>query len=216
MTLLSMPSIKERILGHSPASPAAPASTRQAAVAVVLKAMQDRTEALFILRATREGDPWSGHIAFPGGHQDAIDTNLQQTAERETLEEVGLNLSACCRFIGQLDSVRANPRGRNIDLVVTPFVYELLGNEAELSPNYEVAEVLWGSLNAMHSGDAHIMGEFNIAGQAVRHPGFDLHGKVVWGLTYRMLEQLFALLDPAWEPYTSPAALGQAAAHQPS
>ena len=86
------------------------------------------TDALFILRATKDGDPWSGHMAFPGGHYEVSDDSLRHTAERETWEEIGLDLTATAQYIGQIDPVRANPRGRNLDMIVTPFVYELYGS----------------------------------------------------------------------------------------
>lgn len=201
---LSLPSIADRLGSHSPAPPALGQSTRQAAVAMVLREAQGATEALFILRAARQGDPWSGQVAFPGGHQDLDDASLRQTAERETLEEVGLDLPNACRYLGQLDAVKANPRGRNIDLVVTPFVYALGQADARLKANQEVAAILWGSLAAMFSGEIHDWHEFNVAGNRFEGPGYALEGQVVWGLTYRMLDKLFALLDPRWQPHDLP------------
>ena len=55
-----------------------------------------------------------------------------------------------------------------------------------------------GSLNDMHSGDSHTMGEFLIAGEKLSYPGYGVEDEVVWGLTYRMVDQFFAMLDPAW------------------
>jgi len=37
---------------------------------------------LMIKRADREGDPWSGHMAFPGGRKDRGDSNTLVTAKR--------------------------------------------------------------------------------------------------------------------------------------
>ncbi len=170
----------------------------QAAVSVVLRPADEHTEVLFILRAEKEGDPWSGHMAFPGGHHEPDDASLRHTAERETFEEIGLDLADAGAYIGQIDPVRANPRNRKIDMVVTPFVYELRKPSSNFSPNDEVAEVLWGSLNDMHSGVSHTRGEFVVGEQSSIHLGYGVGDEVVWGLTYRMLDQFFALLDPAW------------------
>jgi 8-oxo-dGTP pyrophosphatase MutT (NUDIX family) len=64
---------------------------QQAAVAVVFReGAQRRPEVLFIKRALHPADPWSGHIAFPGGRVDLDDATVRSAAERETLEEVGL------------------------------------------------------------------------------------------------------------------------------
>ena len=49
-------------------------------------------EVLFIKRAAREGDRWTGHIAFPGGKRERDDLDDRSTSSRETREEVGLDL----------------------------------------------------------------------------------------------------------------------------
>jgi 8-oxo-dGTP pyrophosphatase MutT (NUDIX family) len=198
MSLLSIKQIRKTIDVYSPIPVQSAAAAKQAAVSVILKSTGDHTEALFILRATKDGDPWSGHMAFPGGHFEAGDASLRHTAERETWEEIGLDLVAHGNFLGEIDAVHANPRGRTLDMVVTPFVYELTTPDVSFNPNYEVANVMWGSLNDMHSGDSHTMGEFLIAGEKLSYPGYGVEDEVVWGLTYRMVDQFFAMLDPAW------------------
>ena len=45
----------------------------RAAVAIMVREARAATEMLMIRRATREGDPWSGHMGFPGGRRDAGD-----------------------------------------------------------------------------------------------------------------------------------------------
>jgi 8-oxo-dGTP pyrophosphatase MutT (NUDIX family) len=196
--MLSIAQIQQSIDDHSPKRHSIRATTRQAAVSVVLRTVEQHTEALFILRATQDGDPWSGHMAFPGGHLEDDDESLRHAAERETLEEIGLDLVKTSSFIGQIDPVAANPRGRDLDMVVTPFVYELKESDATFTPNYEVADVLWGSLNDMHSGSSHTQGEFKVQGQTVSYPGYGVGDEIVWGLTYRMLDLFFAVLDPHW------------------
>lgn len=53
----------------------------------------DRIEMLFIQRSEREGDKWSGHIAFPGGKRDVCDADDAATAARESMEEVGVDVT---------------------------------------------------------------------------------------------------------------------------
>jgi len=201
MSALTIERIKDAVSVHQPAEYELHSNTRQAAVAVVLQPVGDSTNALFILRATKDGDPWSGHMAFPGGHRDPGDQTLRQTAERETLEEIGLDLDLHGGFIGEIDPVRANPRGRDLDMIVTPFVYLLESPEVTFTPNYEVARVLWGSLTDMYNGEALTTGEFMVQGERHRYPGYDVDGEVVWGLTYRMLDQFFGIMDPQWTPH---------------
>ena len=198
--MLTFESIEKAIFVHDPVRYELHADTRQAAVAVVLRTRGDHTEALFLLRASHEGDPWSGHMAFPGGHNEPEDQHLRETAEREVREEIGLDLAVSGRFIGEIDAVRANPRGRNLDLIVTPFVYQLNDVDVSMTPNYEVADILWGSLNDMHSGESLTTGGFEIQGQHHRYPGYEVEGQIVWGLTFRMLDQFFGMIDPNWDP----------------
>ena len=198
MSLLSIDSIRTALGSHTPEEYPLRRTTRQAAVAVVLRHLGGSTEALFILRAKQQGDPWSGHMAFPGGHREPGDASLRHAAERETCEEIGLDIANRGEYLGQIDPVVANPRGRNIDMIVTPFVYALHEPGVKFSPNYEVADVLWGSLNDMHSGEAHTMGSFLVSGETLSYPGFGVGSEIVWGLTYRMLDQFFAILDPDW------------------
>jgi len=199
MTRLALEFIEACAAAHEPARAEAGAASRQAAVAAILREGEPDTEALFILRATKEGDPWSGHMAFPGGHLDPGDESLRAAAERETLEEIGLDLTTHARYVCELDHVRANPRGRNIDMVVAPFIYVLQNPDPALTPNYEVADILWGSLNDMYLGNSLTRGEFEVSGQRLSYPGYAVGEHIVWGLTLRVLDHFFSMLDPDWD-----------------
>ena len=59
-------------------------------LAAILREGPESAEVLFIRRSEQPGDPWSGHMAFPGGRQAPTDRELLDTARRETLEEIGL------------------------------------------------------------------------------------------------------------------------------
>ena len=94
---------------------------RRAAVALVLapSSTGDATLSLLLVRRSeREGDPWSGHMALPGGHAHPEDADLLHTARRETLEEVGVDLLGA-ELLGRLDDV--SPM-RSSDMTVRPFV----------------------------------------------------------------------------------------------
>ena len=198
MSILKIDSIITRLNGHQRDLEDVGDGTREAAVAAILRP-GDHTEALFILRASREGDPWSGQMAFPGGHKDPEDISIRHTAARETWEEIGLDLSRHARHLGELDQIRVRPRGRNIDMVVTPVLYVLESEPAMLNPNHEVADILWGSLDEMYSGSSRTEEIFHVGGQSQTFPGYSVGEQVVWGLTMRMLEQFFTMLNPEFE-----------------
>ena len=162
-------------------------------MAAILRPVPGDTEVLLIRRAERPGDPWSGHMALPGGHHDPEDADLRETAMRETLEEVGLDLSGR-EYLGALDDLAATARGQLVGMTITPHVFALGGELPELQPNHEVAELLWGSLGRMFRGEVDAIKELSYGGATRRLPAFDVHGRLVWGMTHSMLRSLFALL----------------------
>ncbi len=158
------------------------------------------TDLLFIRRAEKQGDPWSGHMAFPGGHSQTSDASLLAAAVRETHEEVGLDLDATATHIGALDHQRAQPRGRPLNMLIAPYVFRL-NSEPAFRPNHEVAEVVWTPLDPIVRGANHTEEERIINGSPVLFSGYRINGgHFVWGLTYRMLQSFFEVLDPNWEP----------------
>jgi 8-oxo-dGTP pyrophosphatase MutT (NUDIX family) len=199
-----MPLIRERVTGRVPRNalldagvgtlPEPPgAAMRRAAVAAVLRDGRKGPELLFIRRAEHPRDPWSGHMAFPGGREDPGDVDLLATAVRETREEVALDLESSARLLGRLDELPAVARGRRMGLTIAPFVFELTG-EIALVQNHEVAEVLWTPLEPLFRGELATSFPYEIGGQRLELPAHEIGGRLVWGLTHRMLEGLFQLL----------------------
>lgn len=193
MTRVGLEDIADR-LGRKPPSLLGRAEdTRQAAVAAILRAARGEPEVLLIRRAEHPRDPWSGHMAFPGGRHDPSDPDLLDTARRETLEELGLDLGRHARLLGMLDEIEAIARGRRTGMVIRPYVFAL-EEEPELAPNDEVAEVVWAPLAPMLRGENATTLPYRRDGLDLVLPGYDVGGRVVWGLTYEMLQRLFSLL----------------------
>jgi 8-oxo-dGTP pyrophosphatase MutT (NUDIX family) len=145
-------------------------------------------EILLILRAEREGDPWSGQIALPGGRQEAGDATLQDTAVRETLEETGIDLASSGIVLGTLDELR--PRTPTLPpIIVTPFV-AVVAHDAQVTHNEEVAESFWARWSLF--GDALTRQEsaVTIRGAEWRVPSYVVGRHVVWGMTERILRDL--------------------------
>jgi 8-oxo-dGTP pyrophosphatase MutT (NUDIX family) len=176
------------------ASSPAPAG-RHAVVAAILRESPEGAEVLLIRRAEHELDPWSGHMALPGGHGDANDASLVATAVREITEEVGLDLVGHAELLGPLPELVAVPA----QLTIFPLVFALAaGHEPEANPN-EVAEVVWTTLEHLRSPLAKSSYELAVRQQRHIFPAFDVRGRIVWGLTYRILGNLLSTLEPAIE-----------------
>jgi 8-oxo-dGTP pyrophosphatase MutT (NUDIX family) len=166
----------------------------RAAVAIVVREATDGPQVLLIRRADHPGDAWSGHMAFPGGRENPQDENLLATAIRETLEEVGLDLGQAGRLLGQLAPLPAVARGRLVGMTIVPFIFELVA-DAELLYSEEVAEAVWVPLDPLLQGQ--LRTTFAVdrdGGERMELPAHDVGGRIVWGLTYRMLDSLFELL----------------------
>lgn len=173
-----------RALGAQTPRPAA--SDPRAAVAAILRERERGPEVLLIKRAEHENDPWSGHMAFPGGRRDPVDPTIEHTAVRETLEEIGLDLETHGELIAPLDDVPTHKSG----LVVRPFVWAV-ESPPGLAPNHEVDEVHWIDLASMMRGERDTVFELDWKGERVRFPAYAVEDNVVWGLTFRMLQILF-------------------------
>ncbi len=164
------------------------AARRRAAVALVLAPSTSAALSVLLVRRTeREGDPWSGHMALPGGHAHPDDADLLDTARRETLEEVGIDLSDA-ELLGRLDDV--SPM-RSSDLTVSPFVFGVTAQRTATLSN-EVAEALWVPLDALASDALRDTREVEVRGTTLRVPAYVIDERVVWGMTFRLLERFLA------------------------
>ena len=164
-----------------------------AAVAVVLHDGAEGLEVLFIHRAVRAGDTWSGQIAFPGGRRERGDASLLATAIRETHEEIGVDLSPAER-LGVLDDLY--PRTPVLPpVVVRPFVFALTARPTFVV-NSEVQDAFWVSFLSLQAPG--VQGEV-----VVEHPGmpkrplraYRLGKHTIWGMSERILTPLISLVS---------------------
>lgn len=172
---------------------------RLAAIALVLRpgvgpVGAPDPELLMIKRAEAEGDPWSGHIACPGGRMEPGDHDLEQTAVRETWEETGVDLARDGRVLGALDDI--SPRTPTLPpIIVRPYV-AVVKPELEIVQSSEVAEAFWVPLAALRERAAWGTAMVPIRGAGERQVAAFRHGAyTVWGLTERVLRQFLEYLD---------------------
>lgn len=165
-----------------------PPNTRpQASVALILHEVGSDFELFFIERASHPNDPWSGHIAFPGGHLDRDDPSIQATAERETYEEVGLMLNQEI-YLGRLDDLL----GLVGSVQVAGFVYQLASLSC-LKLNPEVERAFWVPLADLVDTKVQTLHQVKLKTDQSVFPALKLLGPqhpLLWGLTYRFVAQL--------------------------
>lgn len=162
----------------------------EAAVAIVLAPREgDELELLFIKRAERAGDPWSGQMALPGGRRDPDDADLLVTVTRETLEETGIALPPEA-LLGELDDLA--PTTTTLPpIVVRPFVFGL-PRRPLVQPSPEVDLYLWARLAGLPATAAQSVVE--LRGTQLSVPSFLIGPHVVWGITHRILIQFLDLV----------------------
>ena len=165
--------------------PEAPIGQRRAAVAIVLGS-DDKL--LLIRRAAREGDPWSGDMAFPGGRRQAEDEDDVATAIRETREEVGLELSREA-LVGPIAPQHSPLRRPDLAMSVFPFLFRV-DRWSPFEVSDEVASVHLLDAHALLSGASRETFRYQGWGLDRELPCLRLEGAFVWGLTLRMLDDL--------------------------
>jgi 8-oxo-dGTP pyrophosphatase MutT (NUDIX family) len=168
--------------------------TPRAAVVLLLRETPAAgLEMLLIKRAERDDDPWSGHVALPGGREEPSDASLQHTALRETKEETGIDLEHDGEVLGALEPLR--PQARPMALVVQPFVAALRKDQPIVTSD-EVAEAFWVPLTTFTGPETATESDVRVNGTDIRVPSFRYGQYVIWGLTERIIRQLLALVAP--------------------
>ncbi|WP_305041066.1 NUDIX hydrolase [Geoalkalibacter sp.] len=172
----------------------------RSAVALILGQRAEGLGILFIKRAPRPGDPWSGDLAFPGGRLEPCDSGPQAAAERETWEELGLDLQQALN-LGRLDDIA----GAHLPVVVSGFVYGI-GLPVGLTLSEEVEQAFWTPLTTLRDPRRHGPAVVHFNGSALTRPAIDLLGpghKVLWGITYRLVMGFFERLGWSVDPRPS-------------
>ena len=162
-----------------------------AAVSCILRSDGAGLQMLFIERSSHEADPWSGNLGFPGGKMEEGDATLQQTAERETREEVGIDLSRA-RYLGRVSDVG----GTRFRVRVACFVYAV-ERPVELRLSEEVKDAFWISLDALLDPSLHRIVPVRFDDRSFIRPAFTAvpAGKPpLWGLTYRLVTLFLEVL----------------------
>jgi 8-oxo-dGTP pyrophosphatase MutT (NUDIX family) len=161
-------------------------------VAVIL--VPDPLSLLLIRRAERGGDPWSGHVAMPGGRREPGDVDLVATAIRETMEEVAIVLDRS-QLLGALGDV-APVSPVLPPIAVRPYVFGLPGRPtAGLSS--EVAASSWEPVETLLRTGARGDHVLTVAGVRRHFPAYQTGVGTLWGMTERILASFIPALAGA-------------------
>ncbi|WP_235035142.1 NUDIX hydrolase [Zhongshania aliphaticivorans] len=166
---------------------------KRSAVALILRELNDHIEVLMIKRADREGDPWSGHMAFPGGRMDRDDVTGLRTAIRETEEETGIYLEKAGHCIGRLSDIVSRPHSGRRPMVVTPYVFKL-HTAVSIQANHEVAEAVWIPLSFLMDPSQRDTMEWRRGKLAMTLPCYHFGKRRIWGMSLKMLDELLSLV----------------------
>ena len=163
-------------------------ASKTAAVAVILRSSCSGQELLLMRRADRDGDPWSGQVAFPGGRVESADRNFSETAARETFEELGLVLDTKRDFIGYMAPFSTHVG----EMPVVPALFNMSAS-APILPNAEVSSFRWIDVRDIRDPKNRSTYVFESGGAERSVPSYSLDGYLVWGLTERILSTLLGI-----------------------
>lgn len=203
--------IRQALAEHRPRFLERDPSHAEAAVALVLAGAGSDLSLCAIRRAEHPLDPWSGHMALPGGRSDPDDPSPRAVAERETFEEVGIALGDEHR-IGPLSDVLVPQGGGARRMILSSFVFYLGEELAPFTLSDEVAEAFWIPLSHLWDSENAGRTEWERNGARLLFPAITFQGHAIWGLTFRVLTLFSEVLDL---PLPNPGRLSASGVHDP-
>ena len=174
-------------------SPVDPVPSKRAAVAISVRSGVSGPEILMIQRAVRQGDPWSGHMGFPGGRKDESDASDMACAKRETREEIGFDLDIHGELVCQLSDVNTGWRADRPEMLVAPFVFKV-GSAPVFELNHEVDDTLWVPLSFLLNDANRSRHQWDWRGEVLESDAFTFDDRLIWGLSLMMIDELLQII----------------------
>lgn len=174
-------------------SPEDPVPSKRAAVAITVRSGVSGPEILMIQRAVRQGDPWSGHMGFPGGRKDESDASDMACAKRETREEIGFDLDIYGELVCQLSDVNTGWRADRPEMLVAPFVFKV-GSTPVFELNHEVDDTLWVPLSFLLNDANRSRHQWDWRGEVLESDAFTFNDRLIWGLSLMMIDELLQII----------------------
>ena len=174
-------------------SPVDPVPSKRAAVAISVRSGVSGPEILMIQRAVRQGDPWSGHMGFPGGRKDESDASDMACAKRETLEEIGFDLDIYGELVCQLSDVNTGWRADRPEMLVAPFLFKV-DSTPVFELNHEVDDTLWVPLSFLLNDANRSRHQWDWRGEVLESDAFTFDDRLIWGLSLMMIDELLQII----------------------
>lgn len=174
-------------------APPTPVPSKRAAVVIGMREGKNGPEILMIQRAVRKGDPWSGHMGFPGGRKDDSDRSDLDCAKRETLEEIGFDLDGHGALICQLSDVNTGWRADRPEMLVAPFVFRVDALSA-FELNHEVDATVWIPLHFLLDDRNRGRHAWDWRGEVLESDAFTYQDRLIWGLSLMMIDELLEII----------------------
>ncbi|CAO3680387.1 unnamed protein product [Rhizopus microsporus] len=169
-----------------------------------------QAELLYIQRAVRPDDPWSGQVGFPGGKSEPSDKDDLHTVIRECKEEIGLDLgSSAFIHLATLDprAIKKYDDDNKVVMILVPHVFlQVTPQTPPLSvPNSEIAEAIWVPLRYLLSNPIIPFDAITTVNEKIKKlwpssvlvPAIALKqttdGPHLWGMTLRMTQEVVGL-----------------------
>jgi 8-oxo-dGTP pyrophosphatase MutT (NUDIX family) len=165
----------------------------RAHVAVIIHSNSDGNLSMItIKRSEHPLDPWSGHIALPGGMAHRGEEPLS-TVTREVQEELGLSLRPST-FLGSLECFETISQRENQSLLVRPEIFFVTDpiefNLLKPQPG-EVDLILSSTFHDLLLPERATKYSLKKEGIVYKLPARELEVGLMWGLTYRIVSHLF-------------------------
>jgi 8-oxo-dGTP pyrophosphatase MutT (NUDIX family) len=166
-------------------------NTAKLAAVMCLLFRADNDIHCILMERTEDGGKHSGQISFPGGKKEKDDLNLEQTALRETHEEIGIHPETVT-VLGQLTEVYIPISNflikPYVGIINSDFEFNLSTAEVKSAFHFKVSDLLASQAKQSRTIKNHNgIGLKNI-------PCFELESKIVWGATSLILNELKVVL----------------------
>jgi 8-oxo-dGTP pyrophosphatase MutT (NUDIX family) len=165
----------------------------RASVIMIMAPGQTEVEVLMIERAQREGDPWSGQMAFPGGKRDPEDSSDLACGLREVDEELSLRLQEA-DVLSALSPANTGWRPDRPEMWVFPFIF-MLSEQPAVVCNQEVASAVWVPVSVLLDLQRRERLHWDLEEGTYESEMIPFAGREIWGLSLRMINEFAVIIS---------------------